>query len=1108
MKTEDESAGCFWQTSDVVKFGKEPYRTVFPSCRSREDALSGKTEDQISLNGNWKFRYCENVREEVGGFYEPDYDDGGWGTIPVPGCWQMYGFGVPIYTNVRTPFNPVRDTLEPPAVPDERNSTGLYRTVFEVPVGFKGRQVFLRFDGVESAFYLWVNGTLAGFSQNTFSPAEFNVTPYLREGRNTVALKVYRWCAMSYLEDQDMWRLSGIFRDVTLLSQPDVHIQDFTVKTLLNEDFTRAELKLTVKILNQSGRLTPAHFVDAELLDADGSPAEQSPPVRGATGIPNPDWPVNTWRTFADQDAPKPIFANSMRSVYLSAPVYNPKLWSAEEPNLYTLLLTLRDENGAVVEAVKKKIGFRAVSVEKGEILVNGRPVKLKGVNYHETDPRRGRAITREDMVRDIVLMKRHNFNAVRNSHYPHQPQWYELCDAYGLYVMDENNIETHDMSYKDDVIPGNDQRWLSACIDRVSASVQCNKNSPSVIIWSMSNEAGYGENMQVMAAYCRALDGTRLIHERQMNCIADMDSDTYPGVDWIVEYAKAHPDKPFIMNEYAHAMGDAMGNFKDYWDAIEQYPSLGGGFIWEWCDHGLVKTDENGKAYFAYGGDFGDTPNDANFCMDGIVTADRAVTPKLLEVKRVYQSVKVTGVDLPRGRVRIENGYSHIGLRKFYAEWRVERNGKTVLSGRLDALDIAPGESGEYALGYDCGAMPEGGEYYLNIGFRLKSAEPWAEAGYEMARAQLAIRRSASRREIETEPSGRLESGERDGVLTLAGEDFAAAFSMRTGLAESLSYRGKRVFDRSCSETHGPELNVFRAYTDNDRHSPSCLDRDNGWMRLKLNEKESVLGQARVLRNQKDSVTLAVHIRHSFGGDSGVNQYTAYTVFPNGRIFMKNRLQPFGKIATLPRLGFLFSCGESLENVSWFGRGPHESYPDRKASADVGLYAGTVTGQAVNYAFPQEMGSKEDTRWVTLTDGSGEGLLVCADADFCFSALHYTPDDLYGGKHGGLLIPRKETLLSLDCAQNGLGNSSCGGDTLEKYRLFPVERDFHLLFAPYSAQADDPFGFTAVCGSAPDPADLFEIDPSVSIRGGRRSAAGAFDPSDPDARKKAGYLR
>lgn len=950
---------------------------------------------------------------------------------------------------------------------------------------------------------------MAGFSQNSFSPAEYNLTKFLKRGKNVMAVQVYRWSAGSYLEDQDMWRLSGIFRDVYLFSTPQVHLLDFFVTSELDKEYKDAELKVTAKIINYSDKAVEPYTVEVELLDSMGKPAGQAPLAVGFTGNKNEKWHIESWRE--SNNSAKPILPETIRSVYLEAEVKNPLKWTAETPNLYTVLLTLKNLEGNIIEVAKCNFGFRKIEVKNGQLLINGKSIKLKGVNYHEFDPDTGRVLSYDRMVQDIKLMKKFNINTVRNSHYPHQAVWYELCDIYGLYVMDEANIESHGISYKDDVLPGNDPRWMTACMDRISSMLQFSKNHPSVIIWSIGNELGYGENVALMAAYCRTLDETRLIHKRQMNSIADMDSETYPGVDWIIKRAVDKPNKPFVLNEYSHAMGNAMGNLKDYWDAIESYDCLIGGYIWEWADHGLRKKDEEGNEYFAYGGDFGDKPNDGNFCIDGIITPDRQVTPKLIEVKKVYQYIKMEAINLLEGKINVKNSYYHSNLKDYFINWKLCEDGAVIQQGTLQPIALEAGGSQIIAVPFGKSELAAGAEYWLKVSFYLTKDNDWAEAGHEVAWEQFQIPyRVAEKPEIDKENISDITVNECEFFVNIEGRDFNLTFSKESGNITLLKYNSNIILDSKDGKTNGPILNVFKAPTDNDTHSSFVLG-DNGWYNIGLNNLKGKLQQFKVNTSDYKIAKVSTHITYYGKQFTGFEHYCTYTILGNGFIYVNNYIEPFGKLPVLPRIGLQMTINKDFENLQWYGLGPHESYPDRKASAAVGLYKSTVTDQYEYYVRPQEMGNKEEVRWLALTNESKEGLLVAAEGKMSTSALHYKAADIDTAGHTNKLKSTDEIVLSLDYKHNGLGNRSCGSETMEKYRLYPKPVHFNFSLRPYNESMGDIRDFARIKFDAGELEDEFEeIDKcKFIISNGKLNEGGRIeyiDPSDAEARKDAGF--
>lgn len=1110
----------FWKTQDILHVGKEAYHAEFQNFLTKEEALAGCFEDdtvgrqyRLSLNDEWNFKYCEDINEDCGYFVGRDYDDSQWDSIPVPGCWQLSGYGIPIYTNTKYPFNKESSTLVPPMIPDEKNCKGLYRYYFELPKLFDGKQVLLYFGGVESAFNVWVNGLYVGFSQNTFSPAEFNITPYLEPGENLLAVEVYRYCACSYLEDQDMWRMSGIIREVYLQAVPEVRIQDFQVKTLFDSNYRDASLEVKVKILNHQNAIADAHIAAMELYDKNGKPVTMEGTTSGYTGMFNPDWPVDTWRiTDAEAPAkfkaairehPKGIHGNTMRTVYLRGEIHAPGQWTAETPELYTLLITLTNEGGEVIHVVTKRIGFRTVETINGAICINGKPIKLKGVNLHEFHPRKGRVLSREWMEQDIKLMKQHNLNAVRCAHYPHHPQFYELCDEYGIYVMDECNLETHEIGYKDDVLPGNDMRWMNACMDRVSSMLRVNGNSPSVIIWSMSNEAGYGENLALMAAYARVIDGTRLIHERQMCSIADMDSDTYSGITWIEEKRKRDPGRPFILNEYSHAMGNAMGNLKDYWVLFERYDNLAGGFLWEWCDQGLCKEDETGRVIYAYGGDFGDDPNSGNFIIDGVTTSERDVTPKLLEVKRVHQYVDCGFCNPERGIIWIKNKYFHSTLEHLSLVWTVERNGSVIKSGTVRRLEIKAQQCGEIQLDIRMSDYVEPGEYFLNVLFVLKEKTAYADAGYELGRTQLFLKK------VVEDTAGRsmdvqIWLRENAASITIGSKELELTVSRQTGDIEEFLIDGRNVTDE---KEPGIRFNFMRTLTDNDLHSPSWLS-ENGWQALDLQHPVCRVRSVDVIRGREDgnAPDIAIHKTYQLREESGIEVYTVISMPSATACQIRNYIQPYGKIQCLPKIGYTMVCDEAFNRVEWYGKGPQENYCDRQAAAWVSRFEETLPDYRMYYERPQEHGNHEGTRWVAMMDKQRKGFLVSSERLFCHTAIPYTVSEMNAADHKEELGEGRRFVLSIDYAQNGLGNASCGNDCMPEYRLFPNAVEFDFVIQAVNGSTDlfccENHRFA---GTMPE--HIFEIEKGKNIDGlGIISEENIVDPSDREAREKAGF--
>ena len=1027
-----------WENPQVVGLNKEaPHATAlpYPDLRSARAGGPESTPYFRLLNGDWKFHWVGKPDDRPADFYRTDYNDSGWETIPVPSCWEMFGYGIPIYTNVTYPF-----PADPPRIPHDYNPVGSYRTEFEVPASWQDREVFINFGGVYSAFYLWVNGQKVGYSEESKTPAEFDITRFLRPGRNLLAAEVYRWSDGSYLEDQDMFRYSGIFRDVYLYAVPKVFIRDFFVRTDLDAFYQDAILSLRAKVKNMTAAATGRLALEAYLFDDTGRPIGRRPLAKAWAG---------------------PLATGEEEHLQLQARIKNPAKWTAETPNLYRLVLVLKNEAGQTIEATGSNFGFREVEIRKAQILINGAAVKLKGVNRHEHDPDFGRALPYERMVQDIVLLKQFNINTVRTSHYPNDVRWYDLCDRYGVYLVDEANIESHGMGYGPKTL-GQPPEWKTAHVDRVTRMVERDKNHPSVIIWSLGNEAGPGDNFRAAAQAVRALDSTRPLHYERMNEVADLDSTMYPSVDELAEIGRQNSDKPFFVCEYAHAMGNACGNLQEYWEVIESSPRLIGACIWDWVDQGLRKyTDEppgpdvRRPWYYAYGGDFDDVPNDGNFCCNGLVPPDRQVTPKLLEVKKVYQCIAVEPVDLAAGKVRIRNKYAFTNLRDFIATWTLTENGRTIRRGDIGRLDLAPGGMKVLTLPVGRPSLRPGAEYFLRVSFCQGRDTLYARKGHELAWEQMAVpfkSPEAAKKEATDLPDLKLEeTGDRVAVQT---GGFRAVFSRREGGLVGLSYGKRTIVAETGATANGPRLDIFRAPTDNDVWLAKPF-ADSGLSRL-----HPLVKKFEVRTREARNIAVEIVVEHIGFKGAGLRHSCLYTISADGGILLDNTFEPIGSLPPLYRLGLKMTVSGDLETLTWFGRGPGESYPDRKSSCEVGLWSGRVSDQFTEYVRPQENGNKEDVRWLALTDAAGAGLLVEGLDHLAASASHFTAQDLDSSRHKirqpkrfVRLSPRPDIILCLDQAQMGLGGASCGPPPLAKYTLTLAEpRRFRLLLRPCPA--------------------------------------------------------
>jgi beta-galactosidase len=1066
-----------WENEQVLHVNTEPPRATFIPYATVASALSDNPEASpfyLSLNGPWKFHWAPDPDTRPANFYQTNFDDAAWTNLDVPSNWEMKGFGVPIYLGSGYPFkiDPPRVTDVPPAnwtAFTQRDPVGSYRRTFELPMNWPGRSVFIHFDGVDSAFYLWVNGVRVGFSKDSRTPAEFDITALIHPGENQLAAEVYRWSDGSYLEDQDMWRMSGIFRPVYLYSTATAHIRDFTVRTVLDASYSNATLEIKPELAAKHISLDDWQ-VQAQLFDASNEPVFLKPLTHDAAEILNPDFNARILDDRMPQRG-EPKFAQ------MEGTVLNPAKWTAETPNLYTLVLSLRNARGQVVEADRCRVGFRSIKIHDGQFLINGQPVRLRGVNRHEIDPDTGHSLSLARMEQDIRLMKQANINAVRTCHYPDDPRWYELCDKYGLYVLDEANICTHGTRG----MLANDANWSGAFLDRGQRLAERDKNHPSVIIWSLGNESGFGPNFAALAAWLHEFDPTRPLHYEG----AQLPDGAPASVDIIGRFyprltteAYAHPDdpwntrwdrlleiasrtndsRPVLATEYAHAMGNAVGNLQDYWNEIYSNPRMLGGFIWEWCDQGLHKQTAEGKTITAIGGDFGDVPNHGGFCIKGLVSAERVPFPKYWEVKKVYQPVAIEPLSLRPGKVtvRLINRHAFTDLKEEEIRWSVTADGTGIQSGVLPPVACPAGQTVNVKIPV-LRIHPQNSatEYWLRVSLHTRTDSPWAAAGFETAWQQMRLDTPAARSRADMVDQVNHESPlrlvARGDDVKIEGDNFSAAFSQMSGTLESLKYGGHELLSPASKSPAGPILQLFRAPTDNDKGFGKWLARD--WRAAGLTNLVRRVESFNVRRSQAGEILITT-VATSSALDGGMKMRTLWTIRGNGTLEMDNQIQSFGNLPLLPRVGIVLHLAKNLESLQWLGRGPWENYPDRKESADVGLWHSTVTEQYVPYVHPQENGNKEDVRQVILTDGIGTGLKITALGDpFAFSALHYSVADLAGTKQSYELKPRAETSLSLDAKQCGLGNSSCGPGILAKYAVSPAQMySLHLLFQPYNS--------------------------------------------------------
>jgi beta-galactosidase len=1002
-----------WENPAVFAVNKEPPHATgaFP-YETRALALARAPSRSVyflDLEGRWKFHWVRKPADRPVDFYRTDFDDSSWGDIPVPGNWELNGHGVAIYVNSTYPFK-----RDPPHIPHDYNPVGSYRTHFSVPADWRDREVILHFGSIRSAMYVWVNGQKVGYSEGSKVPAEFDVTRYVHPGDgNLLAVEMYRWSDGSYLEDQDFWRLSGIERAVYLLATPKVHLRDFSVTASLDSAYRDGMLGVTVRLKNYGASAIAAWSVTVDLLDSAGRSALPTGPLVAPAAAP----------------------ADSEVGLDFRQRVPAPLPWTAETPNLYTLLVTLANQRDSTIEALSWPVGFRNVEIKDGHLLVNGVPIVIKGVDRHEHDPVSGHVVSRDLMRRDIELMKEFNINAVRTSHYPNHPYWYRLADEYGLYIIDEANIESHGMGYDLAVTLGNNPAWKAAHLDRTMRMVERDKNHPSIIIWSLGNEAGNGVNFYATYRWVKARDATRPVqYERaELEWNTDLYVPMYPSFAELVNYAVHHHDRPLIMCEYAHAMGNSVGNFKDYWDVIKRYDNLQGGFIWDWVDQGIQTRDSTGKVIWGYGGDFGppDTPSDNNFNINGIVQPDRVPHPSAYEVKHVYQSIDVTPVDLAKGILDVANSYQFRRIDDVRMVWKVLADGTPVDSGTvLDSVPLAPGQHVRVAVPFRQIQAEPGTEYYLNVSFRQRRARGLVPAGHEIAFDQFRLPFARPTTLVDPRTLGRLAVETQGDTVVVRGASFSVGFDRTSGKLASYVYRGHELIQQ------GPVPNFWRAPVDND-FGADLQKKLRVWLdpaaHAQLREF-SVSGPS----DGKVRVT----VRSTLPTVSA-DYTTVYSVLGSGDVVVDDHFSPYDHaLPEMFRFGMSLVVPAPFSYIDWYGRGPQESYWDRKDAALVGRYGGTVSEQLFPYVRPQETGNKTDVRWLALTDGRGTGLLFVGDSLLSMSALHYAIEDLdpgleKGQTHSRQLVERREVYVNVDYRQMGVGGTdSWGTPALPQYSL------------------------------------------------------------------------
>lgn len=1051
-----------WNDPAVYEWGTEPAHAALMPYGTHAQALQADRLDSpylLSLDGDWKFFWAENPAARMIDFAGDDIDDAGWDSIPVPSSWQLHDYDFPIGTNTVLPWTGANGRGEQPDphgdyphAPNSYNPVGQYRTSFELPEEWAPRRTFLRFDGVESAYYVWINGQKIGYREDSYTSGEFEITTHLRPGRNLVAVEVYRWCTGSYLENQDNVRLSGIFRSVSLISRPPVLIRDFTVRTLLDDAFADAALDVTADIRDYAGDSAGLEYsVRGRLFDGTDSSA------------------VEVW-TEAGRAQVAGAGVDSRAS--LSAPVRRPRLWSAEHPELYTLVLELCDETGAVVERISTRVGFRRVEIVDGAFLLNGRPLSIRGVNRHEWNPRTGRTLSRADMIADIRLMKQSNINAVRTSHYPNDPRWYELADAYGLYIFDEANNETHINSVDADGkpnIPGDRPELRDPLLWRMGNVVDRDKNHPCVIAWSIGNESGVGSNLKAMYDWAKEHDPTRPVSYQDPTGsgsiivpteLSDFDGDFYPPVSQLITRAQRDP-RPYLLIEYAFGQGNTSGYLDEYWAAIREHPGLVlGGFLWDWADKGLWwPVPGNPEAEFiAYGGDWGDDPNEESAHMSGLVLADLTPTAKLAEAKLAYQPVTVTAPALPTPTITISNEHLFTGLEGHTLEWSLTGDGIPLQEGTVPGAELAigPGESSEITLPFRIPESPRSeAEYRLDISLTLAEATPWAERGHVVVRAQFDVpvaTPDATRVAAEDLPPVHVVDGA--GSIRVSGDRFEAVVSRDTGRLTSLRYDEGEMLASDLMPNfwrtpNDPELAIPDIRLK--RPEPSLPWRGVGeeWAVHDV-EVRPMAGSVRI--TVRGTVTTKVPFRPSDEITTSP-QSIVYTIHGNGQVDVLSRFAPVTGTPNPQVIGTSVGLRKELDTIHWYGRGPLESTADRRSSAFFGRYSGAVEEQVTRYSRPQDSGNKADTRWAAIVDHDGTGVLFVADGSMFFNAQPHSPDELADRRHWHEVPPSTRTVVRVDAAQEGMqggnwdvmtrpdkySNTAAKGPYQQLYRMLPL---------------------------------------------------------------------
>lgn len=1077
---KDAPTGKEWESVEELALNKEYPRAYFFSFDNEAQAAQVRPEKSpywLSLNGQWRFHWCKTPDERPKDFYKTNYDASGWDMTPVPSNWNVQGiqkdgklkYGLPIYVNQPVIFYHERKVDDwrqgvmrtPPqtwTTYEYRNEVGSYIRYFEVPREWKGREVYIDFDGVDSFFYLWINGKYVGFSKNSRNAASFNISKYLKKGQNKLAVEVYRNSDGSFLESQDMFRLPGIFRTVALRSTPKVQIRNLNVLTD-TDNLSDWQLKVTAEVRNLGKKEAKdyrlQYAVYKNILYKDD--AQKVDGLQATTEV-------------------QAVAPNAIEKVSAAIDVKQPDMWSAEAPNRYVLVAQLVDKKGKVIEAASTYFGFRKVEIKdtKAEddsfgnagryFYVNGKPIKLKGVNRHETHPEQGHVVTHAQMEEEVMLMKRANINHVRCSHYPPDPYWFYLSDKYGIYLEDEANIESHEYYYGKESL-SHPKEWEKAHTARVVEMVEAAYNSPSIVIWSLGNEAGPGQNFVTAYNHLKTLDTSRPVQYERNNDIVDMGSNQYPSVAWVKGAATGKYDikYPFHISEYAHSMGNAVGNLADYWEAIESSNYICGGAIWDWVDQALTNYTPDGKPYAAYGGDFGDFPNDGQFVMNGIIFADRTAKPQYYEVQKVYQNIKVKKLSFDTFQITNKSYFEP--MEGYEGVWKLYRNGDLVEERSFDVSPLKPQKKGVVTIAPK--RMDSKSEYIVVIEFRQAADKPWAKQGFVQAREQFVIQEAGQKPAIATVAEGNALELSPDQKM-IVGKDFSVMFDFDKGTIETLRYGNNTIIENS-----GLALNAFRAFTNNDRWAYQQ------WFAKGLHNLQHKALAKSVKANADGSYSYSFTVQSQApnaakiegGTASGRNKIVeltdraftdadfrfvtnqVFTVYPDGSIEVQASIASNDDFVNLPQLGYLVTMPKSYFRFTYYGRGKQDNYPDRKSGAFLGIYESDVLKEVGNFPKPQDVGHHQDSRWAALTNMRGAGAIFVGTQPMDVAALPYTAQEMTLAGHPFELPNPSATYLQLNIATTGVGGNSCGPTPLQRDRVMATQHRFGFIIRPAQAK-------------------------------------------------------